>query len=139
MMHLLFKPLNHYPMIHLTFLLAMPGGSEWVVVLLGLGLYFLPTVLASIHEKSNAGAIFALNLFLGWTLIGWVISLVWALSTDRSRMPAVIVNNTSQVHSQEYKAERVQEKAQLQSEASDECDFATGQDRPIKTTQTIVR
>ena len=43
-------------------------------------IYFLPTIIS--RNKNNAGAIFALNLFLGWTFIGWVISLVWALTKD---------------------------------------------------------
>ena len=33
-------------------------------------------------KKRNAGAIFALNLLLGWTLVGWVVSLVWALTKE---------------------------------------------------------
>lgn len=105
-------------MTYLIFLLAQPGGSEWFLVILGLGLYFLPTIFAFIREKSNAGAILALNLFLGWTLIGWVVSLVWALSAENKQMPTVIVNNTSQAHSQEYKAESVLENPQGQSELS---------------------
>ena len=43
-------------------------------------LYFLPTVFG--WSKKNIAAIFALNLLLGWTLIGWVIALVWALTVD---------------------------------------------------------
>jgi len=39
-------------------------------------LYFWPACVAS--GKRNSGAIFALNLFLGWTFVGWVIALVWA-------------------------------------------------------------
>ena len=41
-------------------------------------LYFLPSILGA--QKRNAIAIFVLNLFLGWTLVGWVVALVWALS-----------------------------------------------------------
>jgi len=44
--------------------------------------YFTPTFVAYHRRKRNSGAIFALNLFLGWTLLGWVISLVWALTKD---------------------------------------------------------
>lgn len=40
----------------------------------------MPTIIG--FSKDNAGAIFALNLFLGWTFIGWVIALVWALTKD---------------------------------------------------------
>ena len=44
--------------------------------------YFLPFAIAFHKKRVNTGAIFALNLFLGWTLIGWVISLVWALKDE---------------------------------------------------------
>ncbi|MDZ4056005.1 MAG: superinfection immunity protein, partial [Polynucleobacter sp.] len=39
--------------------------------------YFLPFAIAFYKKRINTGAIFALNLFLGWSLIGWVIALVW--------------------------------------------------------------
>ena len=48
------------------------------------GLYFLPTIIAFVRHKRNFGAILALNLLLGWSLVGWVISLVWALTVDES-------------------------------------------------------
>ena len=48
-----------------------------------LGLYFLPSLIAFLGKKSNFMAIFALNLLLGWTLVGWVVSLVWSLSKDK--------------------------------------------------------
>jgi cation transport ATPase len=46
----------------------------------GLFVYFLPTIVGA--RKANSGAIFALNLFLGWTFLGWVIALVWACTKD---------------------------------------------------------
>lgn len=48
------------------------------VVICTLG-YLLPTMVAWTSNNKNTGAIFALNLFLGWTLIGWVVALVWSL------------------------------------------------------------
>src|SRR5437016_2746600 len=50
-----------------------------------LGLYFLPTIVAAAGQKRKAGAIFVLNLFLGWTFLGWVLALVWAIADERSR------------------------------------------------------
>ena len=41
-------------------------------------LYFLPTVVALIRGHLSALAIFLLNLFFGWTLIGWLIALIWS-------------------------------------------------------------
>jgi hypothetical protein len=48
----------------------------------GLLMYFLPTVIAAARGKRDVGAIFVLNFFLGWTFVGWIISLVWALKHD---------------------------------------------------------
>lgn len=48
----------------------------------GFILYFLPSILAFARSKRDAVSIFVLNLFLGWTAIGWVIALVWALKQD---------------------------------------------------------
>lgn len=40
--------------------------------------YFLPAVVARKHRQ--ASAIFLLNLFTGWTLIGWLAALIWAMT-----------------------------------------------------------
>jgi len=48
----------------------------------GLVFYFLPTILAFARDKRDATAILVLNILLGWTVIGWVIALVWALKHD---------------------------------------------------------
>jgi len=43
--------------------------------------YFLPSLIAGRRKVPNAGSVFVLNLFLGWTLIGWVIALSMAVRT----------------------------------------------------------
>lgn len=48
----------------------------------GFVIYFLPALIAFGRSKRDAGAILVLNFFLGWTAIGWVIALVWALKQD---------------------------------------------------------
>jgi len=48
-------------------------------------LYFTPTIVAAIRHKRNLVAILVLNLFLGWTFIGWIVALIWALTVDVSR------------------------------------------------------
>jgi hypothetical protein len=54
--------------------------SLWFVM------YFLPSIIAMIRSKRDTLAIFLLNLFLGWSVIGWIIALVWAAKHD---VPAV--------------------------------------------------
>jgi len=39
--------------------------------------YFFPWLVSWCRRHNNSLAIFVLNFFLGWTLIGWVASLVW--------------------------------------------------------------
>jgi hypothetical protein len=51
-----------------------------IFLIVSLFLYFLPAYLA--RNRSNFTAIFILNLLAGWTFIGWIIALVWALSAD---------------------------------------------------------
>jgi Superinfection immunity protein len=46
-------------------------------------LYFVPTFVAHRRGHRNAGAIAVLNILLGWTLIGWVVALVWACTSPR--------------------------------------------------------
>ena len=53
-----------------------------VILAILLGLYFLPTIIAVSRHKRSAAAIGALNFFLGWTLIGWIAALIWALAYD---------------------------------------------------------
>ena len=52
-----------------------------VLLVAGLIIYFVPTIVAMMANRANTGAIGLLNLFLGWTLIGWVGALVWASTT----------------------------------------------------------
>lgn len=56
---------------------------------LGIGtvLYFLPTIIAAIKSKRDTLAIFLLNFFLGWSVIGWIIALIWAARND---VPAAV-------------------------------------------------
>lgn len=60
---------------------------EILVYLFVAFIYFIPTIAA--YDKRNVGAIFALNLFLGWTAIGWIVALIWACAKDNpSKSPA---------------------------------------------------
>jgi hypothetical protein len=50
--------------------------------LVGIALYFLPTIVALAKSKHNTTSIALLNFFLGWTFVGWVIAMVSAVSSD---------------------------------------------------------
>lgn len=42
-------------------------------------LYFLPTLVAYGRNHPSAGAVMVINVFLGWTFIGWILALAWSL------------------------------------------------------------
>lgn len=61
------------------------GGAGLVFALItavAMGIYFLPTTIADEKRHKNTTAIFIVNLFFGYTIIGWVIALIWALTED---------------------------------------------------------
>lgn len=96
--------------------ISMPGGGEWLLILLFFfPLYFLPAIIAKARKNRSTTGIFILNLFLGWTFIGWIAALIWAFASSPRQSPTVIVNNTSQAYSQEYKAEKPEIKHEVTS------------------------
>jgi hypothetical protein len=64
------------------------GGFLLLTVLFAIVMYFVPLIVAIIRKKSNVVAIGALNVLLGWSLIGWVVAFVWALS--KYQVPVII-------------------------------------------------
>jgi hypothetical protein len=48
----------------------------------GFVMYFLPSIIALARNKRDLTAIVLLNFFLGWTMIAWIVALVWAVKTD---------------------------------------------------------
>ena len=58
---------------------ASLGLAGILLLVVGIAAYFIPTIIAIKKERDNKVSILALNLLLGWSLIGWVVSLVWAL------------------------------------------------------------
>ena len=57
--------------------------------------YFIPSFVARARGHHNAVSIFLLNLFLGWTLVGWVAALVWAMSSPPPMPSPMVVVNTA--------------------------------------------
>ena len=47
-------------------------------VLVSCVIYFLPVLVAAARRCKAGAGILILNLFLGWTLLGWVAALIWA-------------------------------------------------------------
>ena len=50
-----------------------------LVVIAALFFYLLPSMIASIRHLEHGGAIIAINLLFGWTVLGWIAALIWAV------------------------------------------------------------
>ena len=53
---------------------------ELLLIVLIFIFYFLPALIAFLRQHKNKLAIFLLNLLLGWTILGWLGSLVWSVT-----------------------------------------------------------
>ena len=51
-----------------------------IAVMFAVLVYCLPSIVGK--NKRNFNAILALNVLLGWTVIGWVVALVWAMTAE---------------------------------------------------------
>jgi hypothetical protein len=58
------------------------------ILVLAALVYFLPTVIALARGHHNGFAIFLTNLLLGWTMIGWLIALIWSVTAVARRVSA---------------------------------------------------
>jgi len=65
---------------------APPAGDGWgdiagglVLLLLALGLYLIPAIIAARRKAQHQTIIVLLNITLGWIVIGWFAALFWAL------------------------------------------------------------
>ena len=67
------KLINLFNQIYMTAVIFM---------ILVVGFYFIPTIVAYSNKKKNASAIMLLNLLLGWSIFGWIVALIWATTKD---------------------------------------------------------
>ena len=52
--------------------------------------YLLPALIAAHRQHKSKIAIFALNLLLGWSFLGWALALIWSLTAPKSEAPVVV-------------------------------------------------
>jgi uncharacterized membrane protein YqaE (UPF0057 family) len=61
---------------------SSPVGAFLFFLLIVLA-YLSPTLVALLRScKGSFGGILTLNLLLGWTVLGWLIALIWAASAE---------------------------------------------------------
>lgn len=71
--------------------IALCSGDDGTAVVIGamvFPVYFLPAMVAARRRHANRGAICTLNLLLGWTMVGWVIAMVWSMTANTQKVHA---------------------------------------------------
>ncbi len=53
-----------------------------ILIALAIGVYFFPSIVASLRNHSNTLSIFILNFFFGFTVLGWIGALIWGCSDN---------------------------------------------------------
>jgi Superinfection immunity protein/Short C-terminal domain len=86
-------------------ILGMVSGGLFILVVFAIALNFIPSIIALSKRRYNTGAIFVLNLFLGWSFIAWIVALVWSVSNKTNRqiiinsnIPSAEINNTNHLY-----------------------------------------
>lgn len=64
------------------FNLATGSARIIIGVIFCVTLYMLPTGICLLRNRKDTVAIGTLNFFLGWSVIGWVVALVWSLKSQ---------------------------------------------------------
>jgi len=61
------------------------GAVLWCFIPLALAVaYGFPSLVAFARWRDDAPSIFVVNLLLGWTIIGWIVALAWAVDDRHS-------------------------------------------------------
>lgn len=63
---------------------ALLGVLGLIVLLLA---YFVPVFVAFSRGVPNKGSVFVVNLFLGWTVVGWIVALAMAARSNQQQQP----------------------------------------------------
>lgn len=69
----------------------LEGVNLWplaLVLFVAACVYLLPSVVAASTRHRYTAVIAVVNVFLGWTIVGWLIAFVWALINPVSRPQA---------------------------------------------------
>jgi hypothetical protein len=56
--------------------------GHFLFLITGIVCYFAPMLVALSRQHKNTAPIIIVNFFLGWTGIGWVCALAWALTSS---------------------------------------------------------
>ena len=66
-----------------TWNFGMPMIVMWLLMIVAVALYFMPTIVAGYRHHNSVFLIFVLNVLFSWTMLGWLLLLIWACFGDQ--------------------------------------------------------
>lgn len=60
----------------------MHHDTNYLGIIIGFVIYFIPTVVASLRRHRSVMAIAFLNVLAGWTFVGWILAMIWSLENS---------------------------------------------------------
>ena len=66
---------------------------HWIIVIVILPISFAPTIVAFARKHDQKWLVLVLNLVTGWTGIGWIAALIWAI-VGKPKQPAEELGET---------------------------------------------
>jgi hypothetical protein len=57
-----------------------------ILVIASIAAYWVPTIVSATRKVPNMGSVVVVNLFLGWTIVGWIVALAMAFRDPRPQM-----------------------------------------------------
>lgn len=82
-----------------------------IACVFGFILYIIPMFIALKRKHPQRFPIGCLNIFLGWTFLGWVVCLVWSLSNTKTE-----VQNTSNKYEDLERLQKLKENGTISEE-----------------------
>jgi cytochrome c biogenesis protein CcdA len=64
--------------------------AVFVFIVIGIGAYFVPGIVASVRHVPNTVSVWIINFFLGWTLVGWVVALAMAARSQPQSQQVIV-------------------------------------------------
>lgn len=66
-----------------------------LAIVIAFAMYFLPTIIGFMRGHASKWGIFAMNLFLGWSVIFWIWAFIWSLSNKGGSQNVTVINQMS--------------------------------------------
>ena len=72
-------------------------------LILFLAIYFVPSIISITNKHPSAIFIVPLNLFLGWTVVGWIVALVWSVKGGNNEVRTYpLKHNIAKINSMKH-------------------------------------